>query len=603
MPDYRNIFLIMDSAREEVKKFPEMPGCYLMKDSNDTVIYVGKAKNLRRRVSSYFLPNRDMKTTCLVEKIDHIEYIITGNDYEALVLENNLIKKYTPHYNILLKDGKSYPMIRITNEEFPRVFSTRRIIRDGSRYYGPYPSVKSLNDYLDLVRKSFPLRFCSGPLSKRKDACLYYHMKRCSAPCIGKVSKEEYGKYISKVEDFLSGDDTSVIKELEKAMMKAASAYDYETAAEKRDLLRSLSDLQKNQMVEDHESEESRDYVAIEMRSYLSTVSIMQFRSGCLIGKALYRSETFGDEDETLLSFLVQYYADGDNLPKEIYVSHQIDSELIRKYFSSEFGGAVTIAVPRDGKHYRILRLASENAVRDVEKRLKESDNTASLERLKEILSLDKLPRHIEGFDIAQLSGKYTVSSLIVFRDGNPSVKEYRHFSIKTLDGKIDDFESMREASMRRYSRLLSENAPLPDLVMIDGGKGQVNAVLGVFRALGIDKKIALVGLSKGREEIVLPEDGESILLPHSDEGLRTLIAVRDECHRFATSFNQRMRSKEASFSLLESIEGMGKKRSEKVMKKYGSVDAILSLSAEELSKGAGIPLPVAERILHKFNF
>ena len=603
MPDYRNIFLIMDSAREEVKKFPEMPGCYLMKDSNDTVIYVGKAKNLRRRVSSYFLPNRDMKTTCLVEKIDHIEYIITGNDYEALVLENNLIKKYTPHYNILLKDGKSYPMIRITNEEFPRVFSTRRIIRDGSRYYGPYPSVKSLNDYLDLVRKSFPLRFCSGPLSKRKDACLYYHMKRCSAPCIGKVSKEEYGKYISKVEDFLSGDDTSVIKELEKAMMKAASAYDYETAAEKRDLRRSLSDLQKNQMVEDHESEESRDYVAIEMRSYLSTVSIMQFRSGCLIGKALYRSETFGDEDETLLSFLVQYYADGDNLPKEIYVSHQIDSDLIRKYFSSEFGGAVTISVPHDGKHYRILRLASENAVRDVEKRLKESDNTASLERLKEILSLDKLPRHIEGFDIAQLSGKYTVSSLIVFRDGNPSVKEYRHFSIKTLDGKIDDFESMREASMRRYSRLLSENAPLPDLVMIDGGKGQVNAVLGVFRALGIDKKIALVGLSKGREEIVLPEDGESILLPHSDEGLRTLIAVRDECHRFATSFNQRMRSKEASFSLLESIEGMGKKRSEKVMKKYGSVDAILSLSAEELSKGAGIPLPVAERILHKFNF
>ena len=603
MPDYRNIFLIMDSAREEVKKFPEMPGCYLMKDSNDTVIYVGKAKNLRRRVSSYFLPNRDMKTTCLVEKIDHIEYIITGNDYEALVLENNLIKKYTPHYNILLKDGKSYPMIRITNEEFPRVFSTRRIIRDGSRYYGPYPSVKSLNDYLDLVRKSFPLRFCSGPLSKRKDACLYYHMKRCSAPCIGKVSKEEYGKYISKVEDFLSGDDTSVIKELEKAMMKAASAYDYETAAEKRDLLRSLSDLQKNQMVEDHESEESRDYVAIEMRSYLSTVSIMQFRSGCLIGKALYRSETFGDEDETLLSFLVQYYADGDNLPKEIYVSHQIDSDLIRKYFSSEFGGAVTISVPHDGKHYRILRLASENAVRDVEKRLKESDNTASLERLKEILSLDKLPRHIEGFDIAQLSGKYTVSSLIVFRDGNPSVKEYRHFSIKTLDGKIDDFESMREASMRRYSRLLSENAPLPDLVMIDGGKGQVNAVLGVFRALGIDKKIALVGLSKGREEIVLPEDGESILLPHSDEGLRTLIAVRDECHRFATSFNQRMRSKEASFSLLESIDGIGPARSKRIMQKYGSVEAILSLSASELAKGASIPETVAERVLHKLSF
>lgn len=574
-----------------------------MKDMDDNVIYVGKAKNLKRRVSSYFLPNRDLKTTCLVEKIDHIDYIITGNEYEALVLENNLIKKYTPHYNILLKDGKSYPVIRITNEDFPRIFKTRRIIKDGSKYYGPYAKLGELNTYLDLVAKSFPLRLCSGPLSKRKEACLYYHIGRCSAPCINKISKEEYGKYIRACEDFLSGDDASLIKQVEKEMYDASKRLDFETAAKKRDILEALKGVQSNQMVQDWNDEESKDYVAIEMRSYLTTISIMQFRNGSLIGKALYRSESLGDETETLFSFIVQYYSDGESLPHEIYVSHEIDASLIERFFDENYSHRVKVLLPRDGKHYRILRLAQENATRDIEKRLKETDNTPALEILRKELSLERLPRHIEGFDIAQLSGKYTVASLIVFRDGNPSRSEYRHFSIKSLDGKIDDFESMREAVSRRYSRLLAENAELPDLLMIDGGKGQVNAVLEILEALGIADRIPVIGLAKEHEELVPPRDGETIRLPHSNEGLRVLIAVRDECHRFATSFNQRMRSKEASFSLLESIEGMGKKRSERVMKAFGSVERILSLSPEELSKGASIPLDVARRILHKLNF
>lgn len=574
-----------------------------MKDKGDNVIYVGKAKNLKRRVSSYFLPNRDLKTTCLVEKIDHIDYIITGNEYEALVLENNLIKKYTPHYNILLKDGKSYPVIRITNEDFPRIFKTRRIIKDGSKYYGPYAKLGELNTYLDLVAKSFPLRLCSGPLSKRKEACLYYHIGRCSAPCINKISKEEYGKYIRACEDFLSGDDASLIKQVEKEMYDASKRLDFETAAKKRDILEALKGVQSNQMVQDWNDEESKDYVAIEMRSYLTTISIMQFRNGSLIGKALYRSESLGDETETLFSFIVQYYSDGESLPHEIYVSHEIDASLIERFFDENYSHRVKVLLPRDGKHYRILRLAQENAARDIEKRLKETDNTPALEILRKELSLERLPRHIEGFDIAQLSGKYTVASLIVFRDGNPSRSEYRHFSIKSLEGKIDDFESMREAVSRRYSRLLAENAELPDLLMIDGGKGQVNAVLEILEALGIADRIPVIGLAKEHEELVPPRDGETIRLPHSNEGLRVLIAVRDECHRFATSFNQRMRSKEASFSLLESIEGMGKKRSERVMKAFGSVERILSLSPEELSKGASIPLDVARRILHKLNF
>ncbi len=593
----------MADARQQAKALPENPGCYLMKDESDKVIYVGKAKNLRRRVTSYFLPNRDMKTTCLVEKIDHIDYIITGNDYEALILENNLIKKYNPHYNILLKDGKSYPMIKITNERFPRIYKTRRILDDGAEYFGPYANARDLNGYLDLVAKSFPLRLCSGPLSEKKKACLYYHMGRCSAPCIDKVTPEEYSVYVKAVKGFLSGDDSSMIRQVEKEMKDAASCLDFETAAKKRDVLELLKSMRVNQMVEDHGDKESRDYVAIEMRSYLVTVSIMQFRSGCLIGKALYRSESLGSEDETLFSFLVQYYGDKKALPREIYVSHEIDYEMFKKYFRSELGWDVDIDLPRDGKHYRILRMAQENASRDVDKRLKETDNTPALEILKKELSLDRLPRHIEGFDIAQLDGKYTVASLIVFRDGNPSVKEYRHFSIKSLEGKIDDFESMREAAARRYSRLLAEGAELPELLMIDGGKGQVNAVYGILQTLGIEDKIRIIGLAKENEELVPPLDGETIRLDRSDEGLRVLIAVRDECHRFATSFNQRMRSKEASFSLLESIDGMGKKRSEKLMKEYGSIEAILSLSPKELAKGAGIPLSVAERILHKLNF
>lgn len=593
-----------ENVRDLARELPDSPGCYLMKNENGAVIYVGKAKNLKRRVSQYFLPNRNAKTAALVEKIKDIDYVITGNEYEALVLENNLIKKYNPHYNILLKDGKSYPVIRITKEKYPRIFKTRRIIQDGSSYYGPYPDGKRLEIYLDTIRELYPLRLCSGALKKRETPCLYYHMHKCSGPCIGAVTPEEYNAYIKEIKSFLDGDDSSLIASVKKDMLLASKNLDFERAAKKRDILQALVVMQENQAMEDlnnSESEDKRDYVAIEMRAYLCTISIMQFRSGRLIGKALYRSECLGDETETLLSFLVQYYSDGDNLPHEIFVSHDIDVELLSKFFSDEFSKKITLTIPRDGKHYRILRLAEENATRDVEKRLKSVDNSEALERLREIVGIERVPRHIEGYDIAQLSGKYTVSSLIVFRDGNPSNKEYRHFSIKSLkEGEIDDFKSIREAVYRRYKRQKEENNELPDLIMIDGGIGQVHAALSALDEL--DLHIPIVGLAKKEEEIVFPS-GESILLDHSDIGLRVLIAVRDECHRFATSFNQRMRSSDASFKLLESIEGIGKERSKRIMKKYGSVEDILSLTKEELSKGAKIPLSVAERVLRKLNF
>ena len=573
-----------------------------MKNAEGTVIYVGKAKNLKRRVNSYFLPNRNAKTAALVEKIVNIEYVITGNEYEALVLENNLIKKYNPHYNILLKDGKSYPLIRITNEDYPRVFKTRRVIKDGSLYYGPYPDGKRLDMYLETVEDTYPLRLCQGVLKKKSTPCLYYHMKKCSGPCIGAISKEEYGEYIKEVKDFLSGDDSSLSRKVKKEMLEASKKLDFETAAKKRDLLEALSVMQSNQGVDDMDtSEDSRDYAAIEMRAYLCTVSIMQFRDGRLIGKAMYRAECLGDETETLLSFLIQYYSDGDTLPHELYVSHDIDADLLSKFFKEELGKPLKVEIPKDGKHYRILRLAGENATRDVEKRLKSVDNTPALERLKEITNIDTLPSLIEGFDIAQLSGKYTVASLIVFRDGNPSNKEYRHFSMKSLEeNEINDFQSIHEAVFRRYKRQRDEKAQLPDLLMVDGGIGQVNAAIAALDELGLS--FPVVGLAEKHEEIVFP-DNTSLLLDHSDPGLRVLIALRDECHRFATSFNQRMRSKDASFKLLESIDGVGPERSKRIMQTYQSVEAILSLTPEELAKGAKIPLPVAERVLRKLNF
>ena len=591
-----------ESARDQARALPENPGCYLMKNAEGTVIYVGKAKNLKRRVNSYFLPNRNAKTAALVEKIVNIEYVITGNEYEALVLENNLIKKYNPHYNILLKDGKSYPLIRITNEDYPRVFKTRRVIKDGSLYYGPYPDGKRLDMYLETVEDTYPLRLCQGVLKKKSTPCLYYHMKKCSGPCIGAISKDEYGEYIKEVKDFLSGDDSSLSRKVKKEMMEASKKLDFETAAKKRDLLEALSVMQSNQGVDDMDtSEDSRDYAAIEMRAYLCTVSIMQFRDGRLIGKAMYRAECLGDETETLLSFLIQYYSDGDTLPHELYVSHDIDAELLSKFFKEELGKPLKVEIPRDGKHYRILRLAGENATRDVEKRLKNVDNTPALERLREITNIDTLPSLIEGFDIAQLSGKYTVASLIVFRDGNPSNKEYRHFSMKSLEeNEINDFQSIHEAVFRRYKRQRDEKAQLPDLLMVDGGIGQVNAAIAALDELGLS--FPVVGLAEKHEEIVFP-DNTSLLLDHSDPGLRVLIALRDECHRFATSFNQRMRSKDASFKLLESIDGVGPERSKRIMQTYQSVEAILSLTPEELAKGAKIPLPVAERVLRKLNF
>jgi excinuclease ABC subunit C len=589
-----------DSPQKQARELPHNSGVYLMRDEKRSIIYVGKAKDLRKRVTSYFLANRSAKTAALVRKIASIEYIITGNEYEALVLENNLIKKYSPHYNISLKDGKSYPMIRITNEKFPKVFKTRRLIDDGSSYYGPYPDAGKLDLYLDLIAKLFPLRRCSTPLRKRERPCLYYHIGLCLGPCAGLVSEKEYGKSVTAVRNLLEGRTDALLARLQEEMIQASKALNFEEAATKRDQIAAIKTIQIGQQVQDFASE-SRDYAAIEMRGPLCTISLMQMRDGQLIGRALYRAETLGEETDTLLNFLIQYYADGQKLPQFLYVSHEIDVHLIRRYFTEQLGGRLEVNLPIDGKHYRILRMARENASRDVDKRLKNKDNTRALQELADILGLAAPPTLIEGFDIAQLHGKYTVASLISFRDGNPDKPNYRRYNIKSLEGRIDDYESIREAVARRYTKILNENLERPGLLIIDGGQGQVNAAREILDALGM-VDIPIIGLAEQFETIVFDDEREDLQLPEDNEALRLVIAVRDECHRFATSANQAARSREASFRVLESVEGIGRKRSERLMKQYGSLEAMLAKSAEELSKEGGISLAVAKRILSQLS-
>ena len=588
------------SAHEQAQELPHSPGVYLMKDAKDTIIYVGKAKDLKKRVANYFLSNRSAKTAALVRKIARIEFIITGNEYEALVLENNLIKKYSPHYNISLKDGKSYPMIRITAEPFPKVFKTRRMIDDGSLYYGPYPDAGKLDRYLDLINRLFPLRRCSTPLKKRDRPCLYYHIGLCSGPCAGLIGQEEYNKSIQAVKNLLEGRTEALLSRLEEEMQEARRSLHFEEAATKRDQIAAVESVGTEQQVQDF-TQESRDYAAIEMRGPLCTISLMQMRSGQLIGRALYRGETLADETETLLNFLVQYYGDGLKLPQFLYVSHEIDIALIRRYFTEQLGGRLEVSLPLDGKHYRILRMARENAMRDVEKRLRSRDNSKALEELAQVVGLTEAPALIEGFDISHLEGKYTVASLISFRDGKADKPNYRRYNIKSLGGKIDDYESIREAVARRYTKILNENLERPGLLIIDGGKGQVNAARSILDDLGMFD-IPVIGIAEERETIVFDDGREDLQLGLDSEALRLVIAVRDECHRFATGANQQLRSKEASFRLLESVPGIGRKRSEALLSQYGSLEAMLEKSASELSSESSIPLTVAERLLKQLS-
>lgn len=585
--------------RDAVRDFPTDPGVYIMRDAAGEILYVGKAKNLRNRVRSYFNKDRDPKTTVLMARVESIDHLVCRNEYEALLLENNLIKENKPRYNINLKDGKSYPVIRITNEKYPRVFRTRNIVRDGSSYFGPYANVHQLDRYLELVERLFPLRKCRGAIKKRDHPCLYYHIGRCAAVCAGKTDHREYMKRIAGIRKLLSGEVDDLIADQEKRMQAAVNELRFEKAAEIRDTIAAIRDVNEEQEVVGFESD-SRDYLGYVTRSESVSLTIFHMKNGKLIGSENYHSDVMDDEVEFLPQFLIQFYESSHAPPDHLVVGSTrrvVDTiaPALETFFRSELKREVAVSAPETNRDGSIVRLAAENARSDYQKRVRDHGNSEVLEELQQILGLPGPPRRIEGFDIAQVSGKHPVASMVSFSDGRPDKAKYRRFHVKTLDGKIDDFAAVREVIARRYTRLVNEGKSLPDLILIDGGKGQLSSALSVLQALGVETPV--LGLAKREEEIFLPDREEAIRLPEGSEPLRVLQFVRDEAHRFATTFRAELQTKDFTLETLQSIPGIGETRSRRLLERFGSLAALAEADSEVIAAESRISLEKAKDV------
>jgi excinuclease ABC subunit C len=573
----------IDELKAAALDAPAEPGVYIMKDTDGQIIYVGKAKSLKNRLKSYFSGEKDIKTATLLRRINSFETIIVQNEYEALLLENTLIKQHSPKYNINLKDGKTYPVIRITHEDFPRIFRTRRIIQDKSLYFGPFPDVQSINTMMELIDKLFPLRKCKT--IKKNGPCMYYHIGRCKAPCCGRISAEDYSLHVQKVQKLLSGETESLIIDLTSKMHDAAKLTQFEQAAQIRNTIRAIENLAGEDSSVEDLNPEDRDYIAWASGGVLATFTVFSMRGGKMTGRDLYRARSAADEWESLELFITSYYDSAHPPPARIFIQdfQEENINLIYNWFKERFGHEPEILAPAEKHHAAIMAMAKQNAAEDLRKRLKERGAGPALDELLRVLNLKSRPERIEGFDIAQLDGKHPVASLISFKNGIPDRKNYRYFKLRTVIGIVDDFAAMREVVRRRYTRLIREGKELPDLILVDGGIGQVNAAKGVLDELGAD--CALAGLAKREEEIWLPSAKEPLVLSRQSEALKVLQHVRDECHRFATGFNQRLRSKDLFFPILESVEGVGPKRAAAIMKTYESIANIASASPEEMAE------------------
>ncbi len=548
----------------------------MWRDPQDTVIYVGKAKNLKNRLSSYFSGKKDIKTRLLISSAKSIEYITTANEYEAFLLENNLIKKYSPKYNINLKDGKSYPSLRITKEEFPRLFKTRNILHDGSTYFGPYPDATALDTFIETLYQIYPLRHCKK-FVKKDSPCLYYHMGQCKAPCCGKISKESYNEFFGEISDLLKENSDETSKKLTAKMKEAAAALNFEKAARLRDGLRALMIMQNQNIVESFDAED-RDYIAHYREGELVSFTVLKIRNGKLLGRDNHRVTSLNEDDELISEFMNAYYTSKEEVPPKIFVPHEYGLEMVKRRLKEILEiepNVIEVSQDMSQRDLAAMQMAQQNAKEDIIRRLRERGDLPALQELKDILGLKNLPIRIEGFDIAHIGGKFPVASLISFYNGNPDKKNYRYFRLKTTDGYIDDFQSMREATSRRYTRLLNEQSELPDLILIDGGIGQVNAVDQVLKSLNLD--IPIAGLAKRDEEIWLPNAEKPVCLPKRSDALRLLQRVRDETHRFATSRNQRLRTKENVVSIFLEIPGIGEKRARTLTKHFTTLENMCS--------------------------
>ncbi len=602
--------------QHKLSNLPTAPGVYLMRNEAGEVIYVGKAVNLRNRVRSYFQKSaaHPLKVRVMVEHIRDLEIIVTDSEVEALILENHLIKEYSPRYNVRLKDDKTYPYIKVTvQEDFPRVLMVRRRLNDGARYFGPYTDVTAVKKTLSFLRTLFPLRTCSKKIveGQQDRPCLNYHIGRCLAPCAGLVSKEKYGEMIAEVIMFLEGRIDRLIPELTEKMHQAAAKLEFERAARFRNQIRGLQTLAERQkMVAQHN--EDQDYLGCARYGELACVQVFFVRSGKLVGRDHFLLECSAEEDEgeILRSFLQQYYQDASYIPREVLIPEELDEPaVLEDWLGGLRGGRVYLRTPKRGVKRQLLDLVIKNAqvVLDETKSrqaFKEKAQEKALQELQEVADLPEPPERIEAFDISNLQGTNIVASLVVWEDGDFKSSDYRRFRIRGVEGAPNDYESMREAVRRRFQRGLQEReeqvkdgkfAAFPDLVLIDGGKGQLSAALEVRDELGLI--MPFIALAERREELYLEGSSEPVVLPLDSPGLLLLRRIRDEAHRFALTYHRNLRGKAARTSILDEIPGVGPKRKKDLIKHFGSVKRIREASLEELQQVPGISAKLAGEI------
>ena len=586
-----------DMVMEQVAALPLEPGVYQFLDRDGKVIYVGKAKSLRKRVSSYFVKNKDhsAKVKVLVKQVCAIKHIVVGSEQDALLLENSLIKSLQPRYNILLKDDKTYPWIVLSKENFPRVESTRQVRHDGSQYFGPYGSISMQRSILEFIREVIPLRTCKLNLAPQNIAkgkygvCLQYHLGNCKAPCVGHQSEEEYADLLTMVKDVLKGDLRPVRRYLEENMQAAAAELKFELAQRFKQRLDALENYQSRSVIVSAKIVDCDIFSLLEDDD-VAYCNFIRLRRGSIVALHTVRLTTGVDATaEEMLSTAIQYIVEN--------ISHDLSREVIVPFIPSAailFDG-VTFTVPKRGEKADLLEFSLKSAriyraeqMKNLEIKNPERHTERLMNAMQRELHLDHQPRHIECFDNSNLQGTNPVASCVVFRDGKPSRKEYRHFNVKTVIG-ADDFASMREIVYRRYSRLLEEGAELPDLIIVDGGKGQLSSAYEVLCGLGIENRVPIVGLAKRIEEIFFPGDPMPYYLSRTGEPLKVVCHIRDEAHRFGITFHRQKRSKAFINSELEQIEGIGAKSLNALLKRFKTVSNVRSAKVEELAEVVGL--------------
>ena len=598
-----------EGLRLKLGALPAGPGVYLMKDEAGKVLYVGKAKNLRSRVRSYFqgsaAAERGPRIQALMARVADVDCIVTETEGEALILEASQIKAHHPRYNINLKDDKKYPFIRITDEAYPRIFWTRDLVRDGSRYLGPYSNARHMRTMLDVMHKVFPVRSCRYDLPDPKvKLCMEYQIRRCEGPCEDLVSREQYRSTVSQATRFLRGDKTSVIRELKARMKAAASRQRFEQAARHRDQIRALELYQSRQKVV-LEEKVDRDVVGLARHDDEACCVVLEIREGRLVGeKHHFLGGVMEAADaEVLSAFLRQFYLQTDFIPREVHVSHDLeDADHISAWLTGKGEGPrVEVAAYQRGLKARAQDMADSNAAHLMEeRRLKREARRdrvpQSVQALQRDLGLDRLPRRIEGVDISTFQGSDTVGSVVVMADGKPRRSEYRHFRIRGGEGLPDDFAAIREVVERRFRGLTERGEPYPDLLMIDGGKGQLSSAMEALAALGVDRP-AVVGLAKRLEELFLPGHADPVVLPRTSASLRMLQVLRDEAHRFAVSYHRKLRARRTLGSGLDGVPGIGPSRRRALLQAFGSVRRLREAEEGEIARVKGFSLKLARHL------